>query len=158
LFGLPKANSFNTRKMVEYRNLWLARTSTAQKMPQLQPRKNNKLTRLLTTQSKQKLHIILTWNLPAPSEAKKECCIQITQDILFKTLKFLYIALHRGRVHATLATRAYMSVTTAHGWHAIRRHWGHPKSTHWRRRSKASSHTCWASHSRHWWCRQSKRQ
>jgi len=82
----------------------------------------------------------------------------IRTENLHKNLKAAAILLSiKSQIHAILALIASWLVTATHGWHPKRRHLGHPHSTHWRGRPIASSKT-WSSHSRHWWCRQSKRQ
>lgn len=90
------------------------------------------------------------------TRSKERMLHPIRIENLHKNLKAAAILLStKTQIHALLATVAYRLVT--HGWHPKRRHLGHSHSTHWRGRSIASCKT-WTSHSRHWWCRQSKRQ
>lgn len=115
-------------------------------MPRLQHRKNNKLTRLLWHNLNRKTSHYFNLGSPTANRSKERMLHPnhtrycSTQNLEVPTLLFIGTEF-----------MLYSSKTAAHGWHTIRRHWGHPQSTHWRGRSKAS-------HSRHWWCRQSKRQ
>lgn len=122
-------------------------------MPRLQHRKNNKLTRLLWHNLNRKTSHYFNLGYPTANRSKER---------MLHPNHTRYSSTQNFEVPTLLFTGAKfmlnLSKTAAHGRHAIRRHWGHPQSTHWRGRSKASSHTSWASHSRHWWCRQSKRQ
>lgn len=147
-------NSLNTRKMVQHTK---SSASSCQ-----QPKKKNlelqKKIHYKTYTTPIRHNPRRTWNyfnLNLLLRSKEKMLHQNTARNLRKTPKLHYSP--ENEMSALLNLRS-LSVAAAHGWHAKWRHWRHPQPTHWRGRSKASTHTCSPSHSWHWWRRQSKRQ